>query len=167
MKILIVFATNSGSTQAACEVAKNILTVNGANATTLEAKSADTQEISKNDILILASPSWDYGQLEGQPLEDMTNFLKKLEGTNLLKDKPVAILGLGDTGYTHFCGAVEIMEAKVKELGGKIITDSLKIDRYYTQPDGPQKVATWAQQLARAPEKPAQQVFSAQAEYGK
>ena len=42
--------------------------------------------------------------------------------------KTFAVFGSGDTSYEHFCGAVDILEDKIKELGGNAVLPSVKIE---------------------------------------
>jgi len=56
----------------------------------------------------------------------------------------VAVFGCGDSGYTHFCGAVDAIEEKAETLGALLIVGSLKIDG---DPDKNEVVA-WAQSVA-------------------
>lgn len=94
-------------------------------------------------------PSWDYEGLEGQPHPDYKQFMEASKGKKLDGNK-FAVLGLGDSSYTYFCGAVSHLENFVKELGGMLITDSLKIDGFYLdQVNNSQKLAEWADSLAK------------------
>lgn len=147
MNILITYATNSGSTFAAVGVAGDTLKGLNHAVTIKEAMSTTPEDVAANDVIILATPSWDYQDKEGQPHEDITNFIAKLAGKTY-ENKSFAVLGLGDTSYSHFNGAVDILEAKIAEFKGKKIIDSLRIDRYYTQPGNPEKVTEWAKKLA-------------------
>lgn len=95
------------------------------------------------DLRIFASPSWDNGELEGQPHEDFTAFMQKSAGKNF-SGKFCAIFGLGDTSYGHFCGAVDLLEEFVKKHGGKLIAESFRIDSYMFDPEGfDKKLAEW------------------------
>lgn len=114
--------------------------------TVKEALNTVEGDFTANDVIILATPSWDYNAIEGQPLEDMTKLVDSLKG-KVFENKLFAILGTGDIAYKAFCGAVDILEPKIVEWKGKKIVDSLRIDRYYTQPENPQKVSDWAKSI--------------------
>lgn len=45
-----------------------------------------------------------------------------------LNGKKAACFGPGDSSYPQFCKAVDILEERLKECGGEIVLDSLKID---------------------------------------
>ena len=146
MNILLLYTTNSGSTQTAADIVKSDLTAAGNTVTMKNPKSSTFDEVKSADLIIIASPSWDYEGKEGQPHEDFNNLLKEFEGKTLA-DKSFAILGLGDSSYTHFCGAVDVFEESIKKLSAKLIIPSLRIDRYYQNHDAPQLVKSWTKSL--------------------
>lgn len=142
MNVLLLYATNSGSTQAASDIVKNELTAAGQTVSVKNPTETTFDEISKADLIILASPSWDYAGKEGQPHEDFNALLKEFEGKTL-DGKPFAILGLGDTNYTHYCGAVDVFEEYVKRLNAKLAIPSLRIDRYYQNQESLSLIQAW------------------------
>src|SRR3989344_7871115 len=123
MKVLVVFATNSGGTQLAAENVKEILAKNNHEVSLKEVRETNIDEFVNFDLIILASPSWDYEGLEGQPHPDFRQFIESAKGKKL-DGKKFAILGLGDSSYTYFCGAVNHLENFVKELEGTLVTES-------------------------------------------
>ncbi len=42
--------------------------------------------------------------------------------------RKLALFGCDDSGYEHFCGALDLLEAKMKELGAIIVNEPLRID---------------------------------------
>lgn len=149
MKVLIAFATNSGATQQAAQIAEGELSGGGHTVTTKHANDVSPEDVNSHDAIVLASPSWDYADKEGMPLEDMMNLMKKLE-TQSYENKPFAILGLGDSSYTVFCGAVDHMEEFVKKVKGKLATPSLRVDGFYYKGENQENVKSWAQNVAKA-----------------
>jgi flavodoxin len=149
MNILLLFATNSGSTMDATSLVKNLLETAGHTVTLKNPKESSFDELTKTDCIVIASPSWDYEGKEGQPHEDFDALLKELEGKSL-EGKSFAILGLGDSSYTHFCGAVDIFESMVQGAKGKLIVSSLRVDRFYQKRENPDLVKSWAEQLSSA-----------------
>ncbi|MBI3385818.1 flavodoxin domain-containing protein [Candidatus Gottesmanbacteria bacterium] len=149
MNILLLIASNSGSTFAASDIVKNALSTAGHTITDKNPKDSTLDDLASAGAVILASPSWDYMDKEGQPHEDFVPFMKSLEGKTL-EGKPFAILGLGDINYTRFNGAVDIFEAMVQSLKAKLVVPSLRIDRFYQQQDSTEKVTSWATALAQA-----------------
>ena len=147
MKILIVFATNSGGTQLAADVLRETLSQNNHEVTVKEVRETKVDEFTPQDLVIFASPSWDYEGLEGQPHPDYRQFMDSAKG-KLFTDKKFAVMGLGDSSYTYFCGAVDVLEKFIKELGGTLRTPSLKIDGFYLDQAGnTEKIQNWAKNL--------------------
>jgi flavodoxin I len=148
MNILIIYATYSGSTGEAIQLVSGELTKAGHTVTVKTPTETTVQNCMPSEFLILASPSWDYEGKEGQPHEDFQTFFKTLDQTQFL-GKPYAVLGLGDTAYPHYCGAVDIFEEFMNTRGAKKAAESLRIDKYFSSHDNPQKVTTWASQLLK------------------
>ncbi len=134
MKILLLYATNSGGTFQASQTIESILIQHGHTVDVKTPLDIDPQTLSTFDFVILGSPSWDLEDKEGQPHEDFVTFMKKCEAIKLPNLK-FAVFGLGDTYYQHFCGAVSILENFVKDKEGELIVPSLKIDGYYANLD--------------------------------
>ena len=150
MNILLLYATNSGGTQQASEMVASMLREKGHTVTLKNPKESNVVEVSSVDFVLLASPSWDYQDKEGMPHEDFFPLLEALKGKTL-ENKPFAILGLGDSSYSHFCGSVDEFEKVVQNLKGKLIVPSLKIDGYYLHMDqNNQAVKDWTEKLLAA-----------------
>lgn len=147
MKVLLIYATNSGGTQMASQTVSDTLTKLGHTVAMKDVRDANPEELDSFEMILFASPSWDYEGKEGQPHEDYLPFIEKFKD-NQLKDKQFAILGLGDSSYSHFCGAVDVLTEFVQKLGGKMKTESLKIDGFYfDQEKNTKLIQEWANKL--------------------
>ena len=61
----------------------------------------------------------------------------------------MAVIGLGDSNYVHFCGAVNIIEQYfVNELGGQKIIETLRIDGYPEMEENQNLVNNWVEKIA-------------------
>lgn len=149
MKCTIFYGTLSGSTMTAAGIVSEVLTAAGHQVDTIMVDGASKDQIKDCGVVILGSPSWEDEGKDGQPLPDMTKFLKSLS-TEDLQGKKVAIFGLGDTSYQHFCGAVDVMQQLLSTLQVTPVVESLRIDRYYSLPDNEKKAREWADALAKA-----------------
>ena len=146
MKILIAYATYSSSTKTVTELIYSILK-DKYEVTHKLINEVNPDELNSYDFILFASPSWWNREKDGQPHEFFLAFMDQMEGKTL-PDKRFAIVGCGDEKYTHFCGAVDVLEEFVKKLGGKLVVDSMRIDGFYfNQPLNEQKIAEWTQKL--------------------
>jgi len=143
MKVLVVYATLSGSTMAAADLITATIKSAGHEVTELTADSITSDTVSSYAALVIGSPSWEDEGKDGQPLPEVKKFVESLSSASLT-GKKIAVFGLGDTSYPHFCGAVDIIEEKLNAIGIAVTVPSLKIDRYYSSPDNEPKVREWA-----------------------
>lgn len=152
--ILLIYITNSGGTYESAKRIRKNLEAGGHQVTIKKTVDVNPSEVNQYDVVILGSPSWDFttaeGQrLEGQPHETMQQLLAQLQKDSSLAGRKFAIYGLGDSSYTHLCGAVDQMEQFVKNISAHQIIDSLRIDSYYFDLDNNNaKVEDWATRLA-------------------
>lgn len=149
MNILLVYATNSGSTASAAQIISDVLSGKGHTVSIKDAKTATPEDVTTAPFFILGSPSWDHDGLEGQPLPEMEEFIARSKEIKL-NGKPCAVFGLGDRSYTYFCGAVTYLEAFIKRTGGRLVVPSLKVDGFYMKPEASANITTWANALADA-----------------
>ncbi|MBI4067205.1 flavodoxin domain-containing protein [Candidatus Gottesmanbacteria bacterium] len=148
MNILLIYASNSGGTFLSSGIIVDVLKKHQHSVVVKNVREADPSEIGNYDLIILGSPSWDYQGKEGQPHQDYLPFLEKAKDKNF-PGKPFAIYGLGDSSFAYFTGAVDHLENFVKNIGGKLITTSLRIDGFYfDQENNEKKVTDWAEDLA-------------------
>jgi len=147
MNILIAYATYSGGTQAAVEHLSQTLQKASHSTTVKLISELSFEDILNYDLRIFASPSWDNDGLEGQPHMDFSSFIKNSEGKKL-DGKSCAVFGLGDSSYSHFCGAVDILTDFVKSRNGNLIIEPLKIDGYLFNMDANNKLLDeWAAKI--------------------
>lgn len=148
MHILLAYATYSNSTFTAVHTLAEELTQRGHTCEIILARDVQTPQIEQTDVVLLASPSWDYSGQQGMPHEDYEVFRKNV-GSTTFPGKKFAIMGLGDTNYTYFCGAVGHIEEMVTELQGQLVIESLKLDQFYIyEQENTVKIKQWAAQLA-------------------
>ena len=147
MTILLIYATNSGSTYSVAKIIQNLLEKKGHQVVTKKVVETHPDELHPYNLVILGSPSWDYDGKEGMPHETMVEFMKKTTGYNY-NGKLFTIFGCGDKAYTYFCGAVDHLENFVKENNGNQIVESLKIDGFFfNEEKNSKKVEDWAKHL--------------------
>jgi flavodoxin I len=147
MNILLSFATYSGSTQTAAEFAAEKLKENDHTVTLKNIQETTPDELENFDIIVFATPSWSYEGKDGHPHVHFMDFINKVRGKNF-SGKSFAIMGLGDSAYPNFCGAVQVLEDFVKDIQGSLITESLRMDGYFfNQAENEQKITDWVQHI--------------------
>lgn len=150
MNILLVYATNSGATDMASQIVESELTAKGHTITRKQIRETTPDELGTFEAVIMGSPSWDFDGKEGMPHEDYQPFMDAAKGKTF-ENKPFAVFGLGDSSYSVFCGAVDHLEAFVKELKGKLVTESIRIDGFYYRQDvHTQALKEWVEKLHKA-----------------
>lgn len=149
MKVLLVFATNSGGTQLASQIVQEVLEKHSHEVEVKEVRDTKPEDFASHDLIILTSPSWDFEGLEGQPHPDYRPFMEQFTD-NDYSAKKFAVFGLGDSSYTYFCGAVKHLEDFVKKIKGNLISESLKIDGFYMdQEKSSELLNSWTENLSQ------------------
>ncbi|MCR6597272.1 flavodoxin [Bacillus halotolerans] len=123
-KILLVYATMSGNTEAMADLIEKGLQEAEAEVDRFEAMDIDDAELFNDyEHIILGTYTWGDGDLPDEFL-DLVEEMEALDFTG----KTCAVFGSGDTAYEYFCGAVDTLEEKIKERGGEIVLPSVKVE---------------------------------------
>lgn len=123
-KILLVYATMSGNTEAMADLIEKGLQEAEVEADRFEAMDIDNAQLFNDyDYIIIGSYTWGDGDLPDEFL-DLAEDMDEID----FSGKTCAVFGSGDTAYEFFCGAVDTLEAKIKERGGEIVLPSVKIE---------------------------------------
>lgn len=147
MNILLVYATNSGTTQTVAAMIKDQLIAGGQTVTMKDVDEVTPDMFGQYDLVILGSPSWDYEGKEGQPHDHYLPLFDASNGKSF-EGKKFAVFGLGDQSYTIFCGAVDHLEDYVKSIKGTLALPSLRIDNYYSTTDASNTaIGDWVKKL--------------------
>lgn len=148
MNVLLVWATNSGTTQTVAQMVSDALTAAGHTVTSKEVRATAPEDFASAQVILLGSPSWDFEGHEGYPHEDFLPLLDKMKAVEV--PKPFAIFGLGDSSYKFYNGAVDHLEEFVKTIKGTLLVPSLKIDKFYNDQAGnTEKVTAWTEELKK------------------
>ncbi|MHC5564424.1 flavodoxin [Bacillus spizizenii] len=123
-KILLVYATMSGNTEAMADLIEKGLQEAEVEADRFEAIDIDNAQLFNDyDHIIMGTYTWGDGDLPDEFL-DLAEDMDEID----FSGKICAVFGSGDTAYEFFCGAVDTLEAKIKERGGEIVLPSVKIE---------------------------------------
>ncbi len=146
MRILIVYATNSGSTFLVAQTLSFILSKKH-RITVQKAEETQAEDFSRYDGVLLGTPSWKVEGHEGYPLPAMLALLRAAEGADCSRTW-FALFGCGDSSYTYLCGALNVVQEFVDAMHGRQVTEPLKIDGYYFDlPRTRAQVEEWGRQL--------------------
>lgn len=149
MNILIVWATNSGTTQTVAQMITDALTTAGHSVISKEARQTSPEDFTGPQAILLGSPSWDFDGNEGFPHEDFIPLINKMK--TMAISKPFAVFGLGDSSYRIYNGAVDHLEKFVSDVKGTLLIPSLRIDKYYSDQTGnTEKINAWIHTLVTA-----------------
>lgn len=125
-KILMVFGSETGNTENLAHLIEKRLADAGHSVTVQNAASAKAENLADGyDAVLLGASCWGDDSIELQA--DFDSFFAQADKMGL-SGKKVAAFASGDQSYQYFCGAVDVVEEKAKELGAEIITEGLRIE---------------------------------------
>ncbi|AGW13444.1 flavodoxin [Megalodesulfovibrio gigas] len=140
-KALIVYGSTTGNTEGVAEAIAKTLNSEGMETTVVNVADVTAPGLAEGyDVVLLGCSTWGDDEIELQ--EDFVPLYEDLDRAGL-KDKKVGVFGCGDSSYTYFCGAVDVIEKKAEELGATLVASSLKIDG---EPDSAE-VLDWAREV--------------------
>lgn len=141
-KVLIVYGSTTGNTETAAGYAAAALQDRGLAVELQNAATVSAPGLAEGfDLVLLGSSTWGDEDVELQ--DDFVPLFEDLDQAGL-KGRKVAVFGCGDSGYTHFCGAVDAITEKAESLGAVLVAESLKIDG----DPGRAEVTSWAEEVA-------------------
>jgi len=122
MTIGIYFGTQTGKTESVCVQIKKELGDAVADPKDVSDLEGDPSQFLEMDGIICAIPTWNTGEDENRSGTAWDEMLEKI-GQLDLKDKPVAICGLGDAaGYAdNFVDAIEELHRYFQKAGAKMV----------------------------------------------
>ena len=122
-KVIIVYSSLTGNTEEMSELIESGVKTAGIEVVRKDAYDAKAAEVLQYDGIIIGAYTWGDGELP----DEFLDFYEDLEELDL-SGKKAAVFGSGDTSYAHYCGAVDIIEHKLRELGADIVHESLKFE---------------------------------------
>lgn len=137
MKILILFSTMMGTTEAVVKIIQKNLIESGNLVDMRNVYDSLQINLSEYDVLIFGTPTYN------EVLEiNMEQYISQT-APDLSRHK-IAIFGLGDKAYPQYCTSVDILEKWVIKNSGKLTVPSLRIDGY---PRHAGFIDVWAEQI--------------------
>nr|7EPE_A Chain A, Metabotropic glutamate receptor 2 [Homo sapiens]7EPF_A Chain A, Metabotropic glutamate receptor 2 [Homo sapiens] len=125
-KALIVYGSTTGNTEYTAETIARELADAGYEVDSRDAASVEAGGLFEGfDLVLLGCSTWGDDSIELQ--DDFIPLFDSLEETGA-QGRKVACFGCGDSSWEYFCGAVDAIEEKLKNLGAEIVQDGLRID---------------------------------------
>ena len=143
--ILIVYGSTIGNTREAAEMLEETFKGAGAAVTLLDVSDAAPDGLCADyDLVLFGCSTWGDEDIELQP-----DFVPLFESFDKIaaRGKKVAVFGCGDSSYKWFCGAVDAIEEKLKQLGAELLNSGLKIDG--DPGEAGAEINAWAGQLVK------------------
>ncbi|PIE74763.1 MAG: flavodoxin [Deltaproteobacteria bacterium] len=143
--VIIIYGSTTGNTENTSEQIEKVLSEKGMDVTLKDVSDVKPADINDYDMVLMGCSTWGDEDIELQ--DDFIPFYEDL-GSGDFSGKKVAVFGCGDSSYTHFCGAVDAIEEKVRDLGGKLVVDGLKIDG--DPDDAEDDIKSWAEEVSNS-----------------
>jgi len=124
-KVVLVYGSTTGNTEALSEHVAAGLKQAGADVTVKNVTDASVGELAGYDAVVFGCSTWGAGELQ----DDFIEFHDEMDGASL-EGKKAAVFGPGDSDdYPDtFCEAVDILEDALKNIGAEIVAESFKVD---------------------------------------
>ncbi len=120
---IIVYASKRGNTEKMAKAISEELTSRGIENILKNTFEVRPAELTDYKFILLGSSTWSDGDLA----VDFIEFEKGMDNLNL-KGHYGAVFGPGSSRFRFFCEAVNILEAKLRSLGSRILLPSLKVN---------------------------------------
>jgi flavodoxin I len=141
MKAIIIYETLTGTTQYVAEVMKDELVATGF---TVDLHSVRYQGHQLNlkdyDLILFGAPTYEDGKLE----QGMRVFIARTKED--FSQYNIAVFGLGNSTYPHFCASADILEEWVKKNNGTPLVPTLRIDGF---PDDLTPITQWISEVCQ------------------
>jgi len=122
-EILLAYASMSGNTEAIADLIEEELVKHGLHVKRAEVYDIDTSDLVSAESIIFGAYTWGDGELP----DDFLDLYDEMDDIDL-SQKQMAVFGSGDSSYDVFCGAVDLIEEKIKRRNGNIAVPGLKIE---------------------------------------
>ncbi|WKZ30892.1 MAG: flavodoxin family protein [Candidatus Dojkabacteria bacterium] len=128
--IKIIYASSTGNTEIVCEKVSELLDDADLDSGLFKAEEVHNDIFLQGRDFILATSTWNNGQLNDMYLELYEGLLQVD-----LTGKRFGFIGLGDMSYGEelFCKGIDLLKKRALQSGGTAIGETFKIDGEFTQ----------------------------------
>jgi len=125
-KVLIVYGSTTGNTAALADFLGDQIAGAGNDVTVKNAADVSANGLCDGyDAVLFGCSAWGTDEIELQ--DDFKTLFDDFDKIGA-KGIKTGCFATGDSSFTHFCGAVDVIESQLKELGSRQIVEGLKID---------------------------------------
>lgn len=143
--ILLLFHSLSGNTKKIADCLEMALKDHQIHVIKKAMADCTSENIKQFDTVILGSYTWGKGELP----KGCLRFFEDIADLDL-SSKSFAIFGSGDSSHEVFCAAVDLLEARIHEKNGQLLTKSLKMELAPTSEDELQQCQQFAKHISQA-----------------
>ena len=120
---IIVYASKRGTTAAMADAVADEMKKNGINPLVKNVFEVKPSDLTQYKFILLGCSTWSDGDLA----EDFIEFEREMDSLDLAGHF-CAVFGPGSSRFRFFCEAVNILEAKLRSLGGRMLLPPLKVN---------------------------------------
>jgi flavodoxin short chain len=144
--VLIVYGSTTGNTASVAGHVEKVLSGAGHTVTVRDVAGVKADDLCRgHDCVLFGCSTWGDDEIELQ--SDFAPLLEDFDRIGAGGCK-TACFGCGDSSYPHFCGAVDVIEERLEQLGSVNIAEKLKIDG--DPEDFEEETEAWARSVLAA-----------------
>ena len=126
MRLLILYGSLTGNTLLVSEHMHASLTHKGHTVDLVDQSFCEFDRLTAYDLVLIGASTWG----EGDPNPTTQVFIEQLDALERIEMKRVALFGLGDSAYEHFCGVVDKLESSLTRKQMVVCAPSLRLDGF-------------------------------------
>ncbi|HEY2493043.1 MAG TPA: flavodoxin [Paenibacillus sp.] len=122
-KIMVIYASLTGNKEEIAELIADGIRQTGSSVDVKCVDDCNAVQLLSYDGYLLGAYTWGDGELP----DEFLDFTEEMDEVDLNGSR-AAVFGSGDTTYSIYCGAVDVLENKLKECHAVVVQESLKIE---------------------------------------